>query len=70
MCWAQLKLAHQLKKFDVPIYSVTGLWSIEDGKGMDDYIQNNGADAFRKEVLARAQTIEQVWEKQFKDNTW
>ncbi len=67
VCWAQLKLAHQLKKFDVPIYSVTGLWSIEDGKGMDDYIQNNGADAFRKEVLARAQTIEQ-WEKQFKDN--
>lgn len=67
VCWAQLKLAHQLKKFDVPIYSVTGLWSMEEGKGMDDYIQNNGADAFRKEVLARAQTIEQ-WEKQFKDN--
>ncbi|NJM20909.1 MAG: DUF3854 domain-containing protein [Richelia sp. SL_2_1] len=68
VCWAQLKLAHQLKKFDVPIYSVTGLWSMEEGKGMDDYIQNNGADAFRKEVLARAQTIE-VWEKQFKDTS-
>lgn len=67
VCWAQLKLAHQLKKFDVPIYSVTGLWSMEEGKGMDNYIQNNGADAFRKEVLARAQTIEK-WEKQFKDN--
>ena len=63
--WAQLKLAHQLKKFNVPVYSVTGLWNIEDGKGMDDYIQKWGADAFRKEVLARAQTIE-VWEKQFR----
>ena len=67
VCWAQLKLAHQLKKFDVPIYSVTGLWSQEEGKGMDDYIQNNGADAFRTNVLAKAQTIE-TWEKQFKDS--
>ncbi|MBE9212961.1 hypothetical protein IQ247_09730 [Plectonema cf. radiosum LEGE 06105] len=32
---------------------------------MDDYIQNNGFDKFRDEVLAKAETIEQ-WEKQFK----
>ena len=67
---AQLKLAHQLQKFKVPVYSVTGLWEKDqsyknENKGMDDYIQNHGADKFRSEVLARAQAIEQ-WEKQFK----
>ncbi|BDA71765.1 hypothetical protein CAL7716_059310 [Calothrix sp. PCC 7716] len=61
---AQIKLAHQLKKFDIPQYSVTGLWSIDDGKGMDDYIQKNGADKFRREVLAKAISVEE-WEKQF-----
>ena len=64
--WAQLKLAHQIKKFNVPQYSITGLWSIEQGKGMDDYIQNNGADKFRREVLAKAEIIEK-WEQQFKN---
>lgn len=68
---AQLKLAHQFKKFQVPVYSVTALWEKDssyknENKGMDDYIQNHGADKFRQEVLARAQTIEQ-WEKQFVD---
>ena len=62
--WAQLKLAHQLKKFNVPQYSVTGLWSVDQGKGADDYIQKNGADKFKREVLASAVSIEQ-WEKQF-----
>lgn len=65
--WAQLKLAHQIKKFNVPQYSITGLWSIEQGKGMDDYIQNNGADKFRREVLAKAEIIEK-WERQFKSS--
>lgn len=64
---AQLKLAHQLKKFNVPQYSVTGLWAQEDGKGMDDYIKNHGADKFRQEVLAKAVDIE-VWEQQFKQD--
>ncbi len=63
---AQRKLAQQLLKFDVPVYSCTGKWEESEGKGMDDYIQNNGADKFRSEVLARAETIEQ-WEQQFKD---
>ena len=61
---AQLKLVHQLKKFNVPQYSVTGLWTIEEGKGMDDYIQKHGADKFKQEVLAKAVAIEK-WEKQF-----
>ncbi|MEM6402295.1 MAG: DUF3854 domain-containing protein [Cyanobacteria bacterium P01_D01_bin.116] len=68
---AQLKLANQLKKFKVPVYSITGLWSVDESfdnknKGMDDYIMNHGADKFRDEVLAKAQLIEH-WEKQFKD---
>lgn len=70
---AQLKLAHQLQKFEVPVYSVTGLWDVDNtfdnkNKGMDDYIQNHGADKFRAEVLKRAQTTEQ-WEKQFKKDS-
>lgn len=64
---AQLKLAHRLTNFDVPVYSVTGKWEESEGKGMDDYIQNNGFDKFESEVLAKAETIEK-WEKQFKDN--
>lgn len=64
---AQRKLAHQLLKFKVPVYSCTGKWDESEGKGMDDYIQNNGADKFRSEVLAKAETIEK-WEQQFKDN--
>ncbi len=68
---AQLKLANQLKKFKVPVYNITGLWSVDESfdnknKGMDDYIMNHGADKFRDEVLAKAQLIEH-WEKQFKD---
>ena len=63
---AQLKLAHQLKKFKIPLYNVTGLWSVDQGKGMDDFLQMNGADEFRALVLAKAQLIDS-WEKQFKD---
>ncbi len=61
---AQRKLAAQLSKFKSPIYSITGLWNTDEGKGMDDYIQMNGFDKFEAEILAKAQTIEQ-WEKQF-----
>jgi putative DNA primase/helicase len=63
---AQRKLAHQLAKFNVPVYIVTGLWTAEQGKGMDDYIQENGADAFRENVLNRAVNIE-AWERQFQE---
>ncbi len=63
---AQRKLAHQLLKFKVPVYSCTGKWDESEGKGMDDYIKNNGADKFRDEILAKAETI-QKWEEQFKD---
>jgi putative DNA primase/helicase len=61
--WAQLKLAQQLLKFKVPVYSATGLWTIEQGKGMDDYIQNHGADSFKYEILGKVPNI-QGWERQ------
>ncbi|MEC4813361.1 MAG: phage/plasmid primase, P4 family [Scytonema sp. PMC 1069.18] len=61
---AQQKLAHQLKKFNIPQYNVTGLWNQDQGKGIDDYIKMNGADKFKQEVLAKAVSIEE-WEKQF-----
>lgn len=69
--WAQLKLAEQLLKFKVPVYSATGLWSIEQGKGMDDYIQNYGGDSFKRNVLGKSLThsdwLERVREKLERD---
>ena len=38
---AQRKLAHQLK-LKVPAYAITGPWTVEQGKGMDDYIWSFG----------------------------
>lgn len=64
--YAQRKLAAQIKLFKVPVYIATGLWSVEEGKGMDDYIQNNGADRFKREVLGKVINIES-WEQQFKN---
>jgi putative DNA primase/helicase len=52
--WAQRRLSEQLNKFKVPVYSVSGNWSVDQGKGMDDYIQNNGADKFKRDVLGNA----------------
>jgi putative DNA primase/helicase len=54
--YAQLKLSGQLLKFKVPVYSVTGMWTEEQGKGMDDFIQKNGADNFKRDVLGKALT--------------
>ena len=62
---AQRKVAHQLKLFKVPLWNATGLWSVEQGKGMDDYLQSNGRDRFIREVMGKAVNIES-WEKQFK----
>lgn len=62
---AQRKLAHQIAKFSVPQYIATGVWTVDEGKGMDDYIQKNGEDAFRREVLAKSVSFE-LWEAQFR----
>lgn len=47
---AERKLTHQLKKFGVPALSITGLWAVEQGKGMDDFIANQGIEAFREKL--------------------
>lgn len=62
---AQRKLAHQLVKFKVPVYIATGLWTEQEGKGMDDYIQNHGADQFKREVMGKVVDLAS-WEHQFK----
>ena len=64
---AQYKLAKQLSKFKIPVYIATGLWDIDQGKGMDDYIQNNGADKFKREILGKVVDFS-AWEKQFQES--
>lgn len=60
---AQYKLAKQLEKFKVPVYISSG-WDISLGKGMDDYIQKNGIDQFKREVMGKIVDLSS-WEKQF-----
>ena len=64
---AQYKMAWQLKKFNAPLYSVTGLWSVDEGKGMDDYLKNHGRERYIREVMGKAVDIS-TWERQFKDS--
>ncbi len=47
---ALIKLAEALKKFDVPLYTLPK-WSESEGKGIDDYIQNNGIEKFRNNLM-------------------
>ena len=61
---AQRKLAAQLAKFKVPVYIATGLWSVDQGKGMDDYIKKFGAEQFKREVMGKVIDLA-TWEKQF-----
>jgi putative DNA primase/helicase len=49
---AERKLTFQLKKFDIPVRSITGMWTVDEGKGMDDFIQNQGIEEFRQMLLA------------------
>ena len=49
---ALIKLATQLEKFGVPIYTLPK-WNESEGKGIDDYIQNQGIEEFRKQLLSQ-----------------
>jgi len=60
---ALLKLAKVLAKLGCRVRVAT--WEESRGKGMDDFLANNGKDEFDVE-LARAQLIEE-WESQFED---
>ena len=50
---ALIKLARQIQKFDVPVYNLPE-WDESEGKGIDDYIQNQGIEEFRKQLLSQA----------------
>ncbi|QIZ72293.1 DUF3854 domain-containing protein [Oxynema aestuarii] len=62
--WAQFKLARQLKCFNVPVYSLTGLWDLRDGKGLDDYLHRHGVTRFIRDVIGATIDID-TWERQF-----
>ena len=49
---ALIKLATQLEKFGVPVYTLPK-WNESEGKGIDDYIQNQGIEEFRKKLLSQ-----------------
>lgn len=50
---ALIKLARQIQKFEVPVYNLPQ-WNESEGKGIDDYIQKQGIEAFRKQLLSQA----------------
>ncbi|MGL6340159.1 MAG: DUF3854 domain-containing protein, partial [Waterburya sp.] len=56
---ALIKLATQLEKFGVPVYTLPK-WNESEGKGIDDYIQNQGIEEFRKKLLFQTVSF-QVW---------
>ena len=51
----EAKLAKVLMGYGCDVLTVTGKWNHEDGKGMDDFIQNKGIEAFR-EILMKAES--------------
>ena len=59
---ALIKLARQLQRFSVPVYNLPK-WDEEEGKGVDDFIQNKGIEAFRQELLSQANCFEEWYEK-------
>lgn len=52
---AEAKLAKVLMSYGCDVLTVTGKWNHKDGKGMDDFIQNKGIEAFR-EILMKAES--------------
>ena len=60
---ALIKLASQLQKFQVPVYNLPE-WDENDGKGVDDFIQNKGIEKFREELLSQSMSFED-WSKEY-----
>lgn len=67
--WAEKKLGYQLKAFGVEVLSVTGEWRVEEGKGMDDFIQKNGIEEFRKRLEGACWTFDEEEKKEAKTPT-
>ncbi|MEG4408941.1 DUF3854 domain-containing protein [Microcoleus sp. MON2_D5] len=53
--FAEKKLAKVLLRYGCEVRTITGHWKVEDGKGMDDFINNKGIEEFRA-VLMKAQS--------------
>ncbi|MEG5176245.1 DUF3854 domain-containing protein [Microcoleus sp. B3-D7] len=53
--FAERKLAKALLRYGCEVRTITGHWKVEDGKGMDDFINNKGIEEFRA-VLMNAQS--------------
>lgn len=66
---AEKKLGYQLKAFGVEVLSATGEWSVEEGKGMDDFIQKNGIEEFRKRLEGACWTFDEDEKKETKTPT-
>jgi predicted P-loop ATPase len=54
---ALYKLGFQLNLFNAPVY-VLPEWDEQLGKGLDDYLQMNGIEAFRQQLLAQARSLD------------
>jgi putative DNA primase/helicase len=52
---AEQRLAERLKAYGCDVLSCTGHWLPEEGNGMDDYIDNQGIEAFRA-ILMKAES--------------
>ncbi len=65
---ALIKLAAQLLKFGVTVYTLPK-WNESEGKGIDDYIQKNGIEEFRKKLLSQAVSFEQ-WQIEYGQNAF
>ncbi|VEP16996.1 Phage/plasmid primase, P4 family, C-terminal domain (fragment) [Hyella patelloides LEGE 07179] len=59
---ALIKLARQIQKYNVPVYSLPE-WDERDGKGVDDFIKNQGIEEFRKQLLSQAYCFDDWYSK-------
>ncbi|VEP15724.1 Phage/plasmid primase, P4 family, C-terminal domain (fragment) [Hyella patelloides LEGE 07179] len=63
---ALIKLARQIQKYNVPVYSLPE-WDESDGKGVDDFIKNQGIEEFRKQLLSQAYCFDDWYSKYGED---
>ncbi|WP_413171673.1 VapE domain-containing protein [Anabaena azotica] len=59
---ATIELARILVDMGCTVKVITGLWQPEQGKGMDDFISQNGIEAFRA-ILEKAYTLDAYIDK-------
>lgn len=47
---AERNLMSELLRFGIPVFSATGCWEVQEGKGMDDFIKIKGVEEFKSRV--------------------